>query len=631
MGAVSAITAVSTLFAGGAPRGVAEQLPEAPPIEFTDSAKDNPVNGPNSELFPQSNHIVHIGGMGGMMDLSENNIFHYLATLPEEERVLKIGLISPESPPEWIQEHGLLLSEYEQFNQFSFNNAKIFADHFESVAGIEAEVIVKTEANADEETMIDVVALNHSWIERQQAAIDSETDPEKKKEMGIAAGYKGDWGVLPNSHISKKIVFAEQSNGGIGLDTLTHEIAHALGLDHKGKGATLGEFKNDETITYDLMPFQQHAISTMNGSYSPLLGPADIYWIRAAMRKAGLNPPAAEAEKINLAKEADYWNLVDKLTPDGEDSHYPALSLQVKDGSVLTGTNQSDLLVSEDGLCGLQRYQVYLNEGLYCIVEGDFGSVKAGDGNDLILTSRLKNQVIDPGEGEDDIAIIDKNSGEKTIRHDMSGDGGNNLVFHWQILKDGHVEARQKGDSIVLDFINQGKCTSRITLVDQLKRSTEPVIENIKVMFNYEGFGHSLEASINISQARTAADFEELFDHIPDYIAQSTQRAVEKFPELKAVTGKQANVSYGDIAGDLASRFQDVMAMGKTPFVTDMTFIPTGRPPEEPFPMPGHSAAAVFDREKKMKKPPSRPEKPIPKTSGYGVRITPPSGNSPQR
>lgn len=140
--------------------------------------------------------------------------------------------------------------------------------------------------------------------------------------------------------------------------------------------------------------------------------------------------------------------------------------------NTLAGTEKNDSLVTEAGYCGVtdtprnKLTNVFGNGKEYCIAEGEIAVVKAGEGDDLIITSRAGKQQIDGGKGDNRIVFFQPEIGDKTI---LAGEGNNNLLLHDDLIHSGHVQVTQKDDDITLHFTApSGREIGKITLENQL-------------------------------------------------------------------------------------------------------------------------------------------------------------------
>lgn len=490
-------TAASAFFTGGlAPAPAAMPDSAGQSVQSSSSASYDPVNGQDAPLFPLS-AVVHMGGMHGMMDSSAFNIFHYLASLPEEERVLRVGVITQPQIPELVKKYDVRDDEYAPVNKNTLARTAAVMDQFTAITGIPVEIVP-----GDMDAPVLVGAYSDVRINRQREEQKSNPD------MVVAAGFAAGLDIQTKPHfLQRRLMMLGQSEGSdISTSIIWHEFGHVLGLAHSGdKHGTLGNWHDgDSAKSFYQTEFQQKNTSVMRyGSPLSQAGAVDVYLIHQAMEREGLTPPPSTTLQTDLAGTT---------LPAGKAHYDPADIISVSEGSTLRGTNQSDLLVSEEGLCGVTRYEAYRNGNLYCVVEGNYSHVQTSGGDDLVITSRLKEQTIELGRGDHSVALIDKDSGEKTIRLDTHGDGGDALVLSEDMLNGGKVNAHRQDDSVILDFIHDGKCTTRITLVDQLKEGEKPPIGSIKVLFGVPDTYVDLPVEIDINKATSPEDFESLFN-----------------------------------------------------------------------------------------------------------------------
>lgn len=140
--------------------------------------------------------------------------------------------------------------------------------------------------------------------------------------------------------------------------------------------------------------------------------------------------------------------------------------------NTLLGTENNDTLITEAGYCGAtdtpknKLSNVFGSGNAYCVAEGEIAVVKAGDGDDLIITSRAGKQQLDGGKGDNRIVFFQPEIGDKTI---LAGEGNNNLILHDDLIHSGHVQVTQQDNDIILHFTApSGREIGSITLQDQL-------------------------------------------------------------------------------------------------------------------------------------------------------------------
>lgn len=195
-------------------------------------------------------------------------------------------------------------------------------------------------------------------------------------------------------------------------------------------------------------------------------GKVNIVTLRAELERLGF--PVAPLAAQDNSYALDDGVQMSRMLPD---------NVIIDNGGTDTilGSDKNDTLVSEAGYCGRidtprNKFTNIFGDGRqYCIAEGEIEIVRAGAGDDLVITSRGGSETIEPGAGEDRIAYFQPEIGDTTILAAAGEEGSNTLYLHATHVANGNVAAQAEGEDIVLQFSAlSGRPTGSITLPGQL-------------------------------------------------------------------------------------------------------------------------------------------------------------------
>ena len=369
--------------------------------------------------------IVNLGEENGMLITDIEGKPAFFNYFGNGEPSITVSVTTTDAMPASMRDHLGQLTKFRQehvssqlepkdfrgIDPQSVEVIRYFFKEFEELTGVHVNV---TENSTNADIVIGGYAGEHDTIGYASF-------PQEVPELRLLPQNRG-YMLLSTEYLKKKL---EEGNVQAIQALVAHEFGHNLGLYHPHNEKRVETAMNDlqqdslSRMSYNDMTFPPVATTEIDAGYGPL----DIYLIRHALTSRGIAVPVINPENTSyLLSELRLWQMENTVTKNGGKlEHIPSLSIVDNGGrNELVGTDGDDLLVTQSGYCGLldrknDRIEIAKDGQPFCLVEGEFSLVKAGDGNDLILTADGTEQVVYTGTGSNQVALLNSNIGAKVI------------------------------------------------------------------------------------------------------------------------------------------------------------------------------------------------------------------------
>lgn len=375
------------------------------------------------------------GAHGAVVDMDEQNgmLLHdlrgrpafanYFDSTKQGEMRLSVSLSTTDAMPHGLTDKLGQLTKYRQTHVSS----KVEREDYRAISPESAEVIRDFFREFEELTGIQVDVRENSnnadivigGYLSQDDYIGFASFPQEIPFVNHLPQNQG-FMMLDTEYLAQKI---ESGNIEAVLALVSHEFGHNLGFLHPHDDLVHTAMNDKQQDAVARMSYNNHtfpaiAATDINSGYGPL----EIHVLRDALRDLGVEPPRIHpGNDTYLLSELAETQRNEARAKAGSLASLPALSLLDNGGSnTLEGTSGRDLLVTEAGDCGLidrdqEEIRLMRDGQPYCLVEGEFSVVRSGAGDDLILTANGTEQTVYLGSGNNEVAMIHSQVGDKEI------------------------------------------------------------------------------------------------------------------------------------------------------------------------------------------------------------------------
>lgn len=375
------------------------------------------------------------GAHGAVVDLNEENgmllrdlrgrpaFVNYFNSTNPEKMQLDISISTTQAMPgalsdrlgqltKFRQEHVSTKVDREDYRPIDDGTAQVIRDFFREFTELTGIRVNVQENNSKADITIGGYLSDDNYI-------GFASFPQEIPELRHLPQNRG-FMMLDVDYLKQKL---EEGNIEAVLALISHEFGHNLGLLHPHDGMVHTAMNDKQQDAVARMAYNNHTFPEISATdIDTGYGPLDIHRIRESLRELGIEPPRINPENNTyLLSELAEEQRAAARAKGGYLNSLPALSLLDNGGhNTLEGTSGDDLLVTESGYCGLlkrdeKEIRLMKDGQPYCLVEGEFSVVRSGAGDDLILTARGTEQTVYLGTGNNEVAMLDDDIGEKTI------------------------------------------------------------------------------------------------------------------------------------------------------------------------------------------------------------------------